>query len=428
MQNLTYTSRGLRRRRNSGRWEAVLSHTDPMTGEVVRTFHTVEGKTRRQAERARDALILELERKGGAVGSSMSVRGFMEQFLAYKERSGTIEPSTVRGYRAEARQIDSYIGNVRLADLSVEDVSAWMRDMSADGYAPKSVSKPFRLLKQALKWGMAQNLITKNPCDFCKPPKRVKTPINALPREERTRMLRLAMQAEPQPMGFAVEIALTTGMRRGEVCALRWSDLSDDGTITVSHAPGNGPGGFYVKEPKTGSSARTIPLTKHLNTMLSARRRDAERVAREMGVALGDPYILGTQEEKSRPYNPTQLGKDFAAFCKMNGFSCTFHDLRHTFATMMIASGCNVRTVASYLGHASVSMTLDIYADVGPDAKRAAVDKVADSFDVDLDCLYDFPSPATAPSAGAGALTFSVDQLKAMLAAAEEKEASYGRL
>ena len=110
MQNLTYTSRGLRRRRNSDRWEAVLSHADPVTGEVVRTFHTVEGKTRRQAERARDALILELERKGGAVGSSMSVREFMDQFLAYKEGSGTIEPSTVRGYRAEARQIGSYIG------------------------------------------------------------------------------------------------------------------------------------------------------------------------------------------------------------------------------------------------------------------------------------------------------------------------------
>ena len=275
-----------------------------------------------------------------------------------------------------------------------------MHDMSADGYAPKSCSKAFRLFKQALKWAVAQDLIAKNPYDFCKPPKRVKTPINALSREERTRMLRLAMQAEPQPLGFAVEIALTTGMRRGEVCALRWSDLSDDGTITVSHALGNGPGGFYVKEPKTGSSVRTIPLTKHLNTMLSARRRDAERVAREMGVSLGDPYILGTQEEKSRPYNPTQLGKDFAAFCKMNGFKCTFHGLRHTFATMMIAGGCDVRTVASYLGHASVSMTQDIYADVDPDAKRAAVDKVADSFDVDLDSLYDFPSPAAAPSGG----------------------------
>ena len=67
MQDLTYTSRGPRRRRNSDRWEAVLSHTDPVTGEVVRTFHTVEGKTRRQAERARDALILELVRAGNGL-------------------------------------------------------------------------------------------------------------------------------------------------------------------------------------------------------------------------------------------------------------------------------------------------------------------------------------------------------------------------
>ena len=67
----------------------------------------------------------------------------------------------------------------------------------------------------------------------------------------------------------------------------------------------------------------------------------------------------------------------------MNGFSCTFHDLRHTFATMMIAGGCDVRTVASYLGHASVSMTLDIYADVDPEAKRAAVSKVEESFDAE---------------------------------------------
>ena len=162
-------------------------------------------------------------------------------------------------------------------------------------------------------------------------------------------MLRLAMEAEPQPLGFAAEIALATG-RRSEACALRWPDLSDDGTITVSHTLGNGPGGFYVKEPKAGSSARTIPLTKHLDTTLSARRRDAERVAREMGVALGGPHTLGTQEERGRPYNPTQLGKDFAASCEMNGFKCTFHDLRRAFATMMIAGGCDVRTVASYLG------------------------------------------------------------------------------
>ncbi len=348
MQSLTYTSRGLRRRRNSDRWEAVLLHTDPVTGETVRTFHTVEGKTRRQAERARDALIVEPELLGGASSSNVSLRDFMASFMRHKEGSGTIEPSTVRGYRAEARQIASYIGNVRLAALSVGGRARLDARMSADGYAPKSVC----LLRQAPKWAVTQGLIARNPCDFCKPPKRVKTPINALPREGSTRTLRLAMQAEPQPLGFAVEIALTTGMRRGEACALRWSDLSGGGTVTVSHALGNGPGGFYVKEPKTSSPLRAIPLTRRAFDMLRLVRADAGRVANEFSLPSGDPYILGTREERGRPYNPTQLGKDFSAFCKMNAFKCTFHDPRHTFATTMVAGGCDVRTVASYLGRA----------------------------------------------------------------------------
>ena len=290
-----YASGSLRRRRNTGQWECSLSHTDPVTGEVVRTYHTLVAKTQRQAERARDALIVELGLLGGAPSSSVSLRGFMASFMRHKEDSGTIEPSTARGYRAGTRIICRHPGNVKLAEPPTPDASSWMRDMGADGYAPKSRSKAFRLLKQALKWAVAQDPTSKNPCGFRKPPRRVKAPISAPSREGRTRMLRLAMEAEPQPLGLAAEIALATGMRRGEACALRWPDLSDDGTITVSHALGNGPGGFYVKEPKAGSSARTIPLTKHLDTTLSARRRDAERVAREMGVALGGPHTLGTQ-------------------------------------------------------------------------------------------------------------------------------------
>lgn len=93
------------------------------------------------------------------------------------------------------------------------------------------------------------------------------------------------------------------------------------------------------------------------------------------------------------PCNPARLGKDLSALRRANGLSCAFHDLRHALATMMIAGGRDVRTAASYLGHASVSMTPDIHADVDPKAKRAAVDRVADSFDAALDPPYDFPSP-----------------------------------
>jgi hypothetical protein len=121
------------------------------------------------------------------------------------------------------------------------------------------------------------------------------------------------------------------------------------------------------------------------------------------------------------------LSKDFAAFCKMNGFDCTFHDLHHTFATMMIGNGCDVRTVASYLGHASVSMTLDIYADVDPDAKMAAVSEVEDSFDLNGYGVADFLDEGFGqpPKAPEPAISFTVKQLEVMLNAAKAKEAGH---
>ena len=87
---LTYTSRCLRRRRNSGRWEVVLSHTDPVTGEVVRKLHTAEGETHRQVERIRDALILDLERKGEVVDFSMSVRHDVVAVAITGDRQATL--------------------------------------------------------------------------------------------------------------------------------------------------------------------------------------------------------------------------------------------------------------------------------------------------------------------------------------------------
>lgn len=417
---MKYTSRSLRRRGDSDKWEAVLMHKDPLTGEPVRTYHTVEGKTQKAAERARDDLIMELELKGGAVGSTVTVKQFMDSFLAFKEASGTVEPSTIRGYRYEAGLIERYIGAERLCDLSIAMVGRWMADMSKEGYAPKSVSKAFRLLKQALKLAVAQDFITKNPCDFCKPPKRVKTPINALSRGDRSRMLLIARRALPTPLSIAIELALTTGMRRGEVCALRWSDLGNDGTITVNRALGNADGGFYEKEPKTLDSKRTIPLTAFTTRALGAIKEDKQRICKSLGVRFGDPYILGTIGADSKPYNPTQLGKDFAAFCKMNGFDCTFHDLRHTFATFLIGSGTDVRTVAGYLGHSSVTMTLETYADVDPEAKFSAVSKIEGAFDVDG--IGEVPGGSKL--LGEAEASFTVEELRMMLAEVERKAAA----
>ena len=95
-----------------------------------------------EAECARDALIVELELLGGASSSNVSLRNFMASFMCHKEDSGTIEPSTVRGYRAETRITCRYLGSVRLAVLFIPGASSWMRDMGADGCAPPPDQTP----------------------------------------------------------------------------------------------------------------------------------------------------------------------------------------------------------------------------------------------------------------------------------------------
>lgn len=417
---MKYTSRGMRRRRDTSKWEIILTHKDPLTGESIPSYHTVAAKTKKAAEKARDELIMELELKGGAFGAHITVAQFMESFLAYKEASGTIEKSTVSGYKTENKWIIKHLGAVYLDELTIPLVNQWMANLTDDGYAPKTISKAFRLLKQALKFAQAQDLITKNPCDFCKPPKRVKTKINALSREDRTRMLSIARTSLPNPLSIAIELALTTGMRRGEVCALRWSDVDEiKKTISVTHALGRENGSYYVKEPKTAGSQRTIPLTAFTLRALVAIRTDKQNICKAMGIKFGDPYILGTIGEDTKPYRPDLLSKEYTAFCKMNGFDCTFHDLRHTFATFMIGAGVDVRTVASYLGHSSVSMTLNTYADVDPEAKMSAVDKIEAAFDID-GFIPAPPEPKLSfePSVP----KYTADELRAMLAEAERRE------
>lgn len=120
MQPFKHTSRGLRRR--SDKWEATLSHKDPVTGETIRTYHTLEANTQRQAERHRDALILELERKGGAVAGAMTLREFMELFALQGSIRHHRAP-TVRSYRGESSQLTRYLSNIPVASLTVANVN-----------------------------------------------------------------------------------------------------------------------------------------------------------------------------------------------------------------------------------------------------------------------------------------------------------------
>ena len=140
---MKYHKKGLRRRRDTDQWEVTLVHKDPISGDEERSYHTVTAKTEKQAERKRDALIEELERKGGAVGMKMTLAEFLDTFIEYKEQGGALEASTINHYRKHAKVIKRYIGDVQLSEVSIPLVSGWMAQMTEEGYAPRSVLKPF---------------------------------------------------------------------------------------------------------------------------------------------------------------------------------------------------------------------------------------------------------------------------------------------
>ena len=155
---MKYTSRGLTRRSGTDKWEVTLSHRDPLTGELVRSFHTVEAKTQKKAEKARDELILELERKGSAYTSRLTLREFLERFIQYKESGMAIERSTANHYRRQAKVVSRYLGAYKLSELGIPEVSGWMAQMVAEGYAPRTISKPYGVLRQAMKHAVASYL------------------------------------------------------------------------------------------------------------------------------------------------------------------------------------------------------------------------------------------------------------------------------
>lgn len=190
-----------------------------------------------------------------------------------------------------------------------------------------------------------------------------------------------------------VELALLTGMRQSEVCDLRWSDVDLEGSgqyptgsIHVCNVPSRSSGTFVEKEPKTRAGNRFIPLNGDLRALRVARREQQAHEMAEAGADLSgtdgkpplDHYVCGNVN--GGLFNPTVLSRSWRSFAHGNdlggikGRRVVFHDLRHTFAARAIHEGVDIKVVSKILGHAKVSITVDIYADAIPDAKTRGME------------------------------------------------------
>lgn len=343
-------------RRRGGKWVGVVRLRD---GARVRQRTKTFGRiTKSRALQ----LLAEWERECSGPSCSMTVGEYCRAYLASIEH--TLEPSTVSGYRCSLKHVCEGLGGIPLAGLRPHEVQAWEAELTARGLSSSTVGKAHRILKQVMKHAVESGDLPRNPLSTVKPPRRKAPSPNYLDKAGRDRLLGLLAEMRG-PLATAATIALYTGMRRGEVCALRWADVDmGRGEIRVCRSVGVGAGGAYLKEAKTAAGKRCIPMPQALKTALMALQ--------------GHSYVIGGDTF----YNPTRLGRQWASFAESFGIMgtegrvCTFHDLRHTYATVAIASGADVRSVAAILGHADASVTLNVYAAADAEAMRRAASLV----------------------------------------------------
>lgn len=368
-----YTSRGVRER-NDGKWELYI--TDNLRQK--RIARTVAAADKEDAKKQQKQLIDKLNDSIETYDANMTVAKVLDDYIEMLAGKGEIESSTLRSYRCDAALAKDYIGGCKLSKLTVSVIDKWLAEARRK-YSPRTITRAFNRLKSALKYAQANDLIVKNPCDFTHPPKKAKkAKYELLSDAERARMLKLSLEAIPNPLALSVFLALSIGLRREEVCGLKASDYAEnEGVLHVRRVVAIGEGGAYVKDPKTESSARAIPVGGDVKKVLDAVKGDLGNRLRLMGVEC-DPYLVGEWEPGGRFYHPTQLTKDYAVFRDMNGFpkGVRFHDLRHGWVTLALESGADVATVASYVGHSKPSQTLDVYANPGLEARRRAAEKV----------------------------------------------------
>ena len=237
-------------------------------------------------------------------------------------------------------------------------------DSLGEGLSDRMVRSCHGVCRTALDKAVQESLIRENPAIGCKLPPKKSREMQVLSPEE---MQRFLIQARYDGYFEILLLALTTGMRRGEIMALQWDDLNPDtGELNIRRQVYYVKGEMIISEPKTKSSVRTIILPKSVVNVLA-----------ELKKTVKSRWIFPSPIKEDIPRNPHTVYKKMQLVLERSGCKkIRFHDLRHTFATTALANGMDVKTLSAMIGHVSSQTTLDIYLHSTHEMQRLAAKKI----------------------------------------------------
>src|SRR5215831_9493360 len=361
------------RERSPGCWAIVLDHHDPVTGERKRRWHSFGG-SKRQAQVRCAELVAELQSGTLIDPNKITITEFLDRF----DRDWAALHVTARSrdrYRFALDHVRRHLGDRMLQKVQPADIAALYASLTRKGLAPRTTrmvhTALHRALGQAKNWGILRD----NPADIAKPPK---APDRETPMLQPSEAAGLLERLRGQPLYLIASLALGTGMRRNELLGLRWGDVDlDAGRLTIEQSlEQTVTHGIRVKAPKTRHGRRTISLPAHLVTELRQhwREQQEQRLAAGLGKAPDSAPVFATAD--GRHLSPNAITKAWPVVMAAIGMpAITLHSLRHTHASMLIASGLDILTISRRLGHSSPTITLSVYGHLihGGDDRAAQI-------------------------------------------------------
>ena len=293
--------------------------------------------------------------------SNITVGEWLDTWLMeYKQPS--VRVKTFEGYEYLIRlHIKPVIGDIMLKDLKTEQLQKLYNDKFRSGLSSRPVQTIHITMHNALSQAVKNGLILRNVSEATTLPKGQKKEIRILSMQEQ----QLFMKAcERERLGLAFLLDLNTGLRLGELLALRWQDINlPDGLLTVRQSLcATKTQGLIFQEPKTKAGKRTIPLTKSVKEALEAFKHD---------------HDLVFCNDEGNPIYPRNFTRIFYRIIENAGLEpINFHALRHSFASRMLELNIHPKVVQELLGHSDVSITLNTYTHVMPQVKYEAIQKL----------------------------------------------------
>jgi integrase len=320
----------------------------------------VSGKNKEEARAKLRTARGEAERGLVSEGGNVALSDYLKRWLNDSVR-GSVKPVTHDSYEMLVNNhVVPPLGNLRLSKLTPAHLQGFYRSKLDAGLSPRTVQYLHvvlhRALKQALRWG----LVTRNVAEAVDPPKVHKKEVTPLSPEQARAFLEAARGDRLEALYV---VAVHTGMRQGELLALRWDDVDLDAGV------------LRVRGTKTARSRRTVKLS---NTALDALRshltRQLEEIDRVRSMWWENGLVFAT--EIGTPLNRHNLvNRSFKPLLLSAGLPhIRFHDLRHTCATILLSQGVHAKFVQELLGHATIAITLDTYSHVLPGMSSGTAD------------------------------------------------------